>query len=150
MKVDSYAISILEKKAEIRKRTIFQKEKKYTGSIPSANYHVSLAETNQGVLYKYMTIDSFIQCIEKGNIRFNEPSGWNDRFEQRFYNADYKAVSTTKMPKIYATCLTETKDCEAPWKTYSKEGKGLGRCVQIPPFYDERYGEYYHDQPHFL
>ena len=85
-------------------------------------------------VYKYMTMDAFIQCIEHGNIMFQEPSGWNDQFESRFYKADYSNITTNTndTPKVFATCFTREKDCEASWKVYANNDKGTkSRCVQV-------------------
>lgn len=85
-------------------------------------------------VYKYMTLDAFIQCIEHGNIMFQEPCGWKDQFESRFYKAYYQKpqYNADDTPKIFSTCFTRARDCEASWKVYSNDEKGLkSRCVQI-------------------
>ncbi len=122
------------KRFEIEKYTRFNDYDVFDNTLPSkARYMLSEQKAGSNVLYKYMTLDAFIQCIENGSIMFQEPSGWNDQFEKRFYNANYKNVTrrVEDYPKVFATCLTETKDSEAPWKVYSSQNKGLGRCIQI-------------------
>lgn len=81
-------------------------------------------------VYKYMSLDVFIISLYSGKWRFFEPSKWNDKFEQRFYCANYKNASW-HVPQVFATCLTRAKNSEAAWKVYSS-GLGLNsKCVQL-------------------
>ena len=83
-------------------------------------------------VYKYMTLDAFLTSLYCKTWRFFEPSKWNDKFEQRFYCANYtfpRAVGNT--PQLFATCLTRERNNEAAWKVYSN-GQGLGaHCLQL-------------------
>ena len=83
-------------------------------------------------VYKYMTLDAFMSSLYCRTWRFFEPSKWNDKFEQRFYCANYTmpgAIGNT--PQLFATCVTREINSEAAWKVYS-QGQGLGaRCVQL-------------------
>lgn len=81
-------------------------------------------------LYKYMPVDCFVKCIENGNIMFQEPNGWNDQYERRYYKADYSNVekNSSDAPELFATCFTKEKDCEASWKVYAGSGT---KCVQL-------------------
>lgn len=64
--------------------------------------------------------------------RFFEPSKWNDKYEQRFYCANYRlpaAIGNT--PQLFATCVTRAMNSEAAWKVYAN-GQGLGaHCLQF-------------------
>lgn len=85
-------------------------------------------------MYKYMDIETAILCIKNNSIRFVEPTEWPDKYERRFYKADYSAVCNYKKftPKLYACCFTFNKVSEAAWKTYSYNKSGLAsRCVQF-------------------
>ena len=71
--------------------------------------------------YKYMSLDSALECLKNNNICFNQPSNWDDKYESRFYNANYidnKGTDVT-MPKSYACCFTSKQDNEAAWSIYS-------------------------------
>lgn len=83
-------------------------------------------------VYKYMTLDAFLTSLYCGTWRFFEPSKWNDKFEQRFYCANYSLPSAKgNTPQLFATCVTKVKNSEAAWKVYSN-GQGLGaHCVQL-------------------
>lgn len=83
-------------------------------------------------VYKYMTIETFLVSLYAKTWRFFEPNKWNDKFEQRFYCADYKNLGMEHMtPQLFATCVTREKNSEAAWKVYS-HGQGLGsHCVQL-------------------
>lgn len=81
-------------------------------------------------VYKYMSLDVFIISLYSVKWRFFEPSKWNDKFEQRFYCANYNNASW-HVPQVFATCLTRAKNSEAAWKVYSS-GLGLNsKCVQL-------------------
>lgn len=83
-------------------------------------------------VYKYMTMETFLVSLYAKTWRFFEPNKWNDKFEQRFYCADYKNLGMEHMtPQLFATCVTREKNSEAAWKVYS-HGQGLGsHCVQL-------------------
>lgn len=84
----------------------------------------SIGSPNQKrFIYRYMPIDVFYLCLSNNNIRFVQPSTWNDQFEKRFYEADYATklhASSDTHPKLYALCTTIVKDCEPSWQMYSK------------------------------
>lgn len=84
--------------------------------------------------FKYMDLETAMRCIKGKTIRFAQPDTWPDKYEGRFYNADYKNVTNNynNTPKLYACCVTFTKVSEAAWKTYTYNKKGFGsRCVQF-------------------
>lgn len=83
-------------------------------------------------VFKYMTLEAFLTSLYCGSWRFCEPSKWNDKFEQRFYCANYTVPSAAgNTPQLFATCVTREKNSEAAWKVYS-HGQGLGaRCLQL-------------------
>lgn len=83
-------------------------------------------------VFKYMTIESFLLSLYGRSWRFQEPSKWDDRFEQRFYCANYKiAGAAGNTPQLFATCVTRAKNSEAAWKVYA-HGQGLGaHCLQL-------------------
>ena len=65
-------------------------------------------------LYRYIPLS----CLTKP-IVFKEPSLWPDKFESRFYRANYNQTKYQGFPKkLYALCTTLNKDSEAAWKTY--------------------------------
>ena len=77
-------------------------------------------------VYKYMTIEAFLISLYTKTWRFFEPSKWNDKYEQRFYCANYQIDGAKNAtPQLFATCVTREKNSEAAWKVYS-HGQGLG------------------------
>ena len=68
-------------------------------------------------LYKYLNEESFKATLENG-FRFVEPSTWEDRFERRFYSANYDSINPAFPQKLFAACFTSRKNNEAAWKTY--------------------------------
>lgn len=89
-------------------------------------------EMRYSKVFKYMTLEAFLTSLYCRTWRFFEPSKWNDKFEQRFYCANYTfpaAIDNT--PQLFATCVTREKNSEAAWKVYS-HGQGLGaHCLQL-------------------
>ena len=101
--------------------------------IDNGQYSISNEnEMRYSKVYKYMTLETFLTSLYCGTWRFFEPSKWNDKFEQRFYCANYTiptAIGNT--PQLFATCVTRERNSEAAWKVYS-HGQGLGaRCLQL-------------------
>lgn len=83
-------------------------------------------------VYKYMNLETFLCCLYGNSWRFFEPSKWNDKYESRFYCADYNSTKSPENAKqLYASCVTRTKNSEAAWKIYAnKEGLSC-HCVQL-------------------
>ena len=93
---------------------------------------ISKKEMRYTRVFKYMTLETFLTSLYCGTWRFFEPSKWNDKYEQRFYCANYTLPSATgNTPQVFATCVTRVKNSEAAWKVYS-HGQGLGAlCLQL-------------------
>lgn len=83
-------------------------------------------------VYKYMTIEAFLVSLYAGTWRFYEPNKWSDKYERRFYCADYQIYGAEQAtPQLFATCVTRNQNSEAAWKVYS-HGQGLSsHCVQL-------------------
>lgn len=104
---------------------------------------------NDGIpLYKYMDLEAALRCLGKkqenvsnSNIRFVEPTSWDDQYEGRFYCANYKQfdengnsidVEPKDVPFLYACCFSSKQDNEAAWVLYSHGRTGLAsRCVEF-------------------
>lgn len=80
--------------------------------------------------FKYLSLDTALLCIDNNTIQFVEPSRWQDKYERRFYEADYSSqkVNSDDCPKLFATCVTTTRFNEAAWKLYTYGKTGLGVC----------------------
>lgn len=81
-----------------------------------------------------MDLESAIRCLKNGNIRFVEPTRWDDKFEGRLYRANYSNVCTSndQVPLLYACCLSQKARNEAAWKIYTHGKTGLGVVTIIP------------------
>lgn len=65
-------------------------------------------------IYKYMTLETFMTCLYTGTWRFFEPNKWQDKYERRFYCADYQFPNAEDAaPKLFATCVTRERNGEA-------------------------------------
>lgn len=58
-------------------------------------YYIGNRE-KQMYIYKYMDIETAILCLKNNNIRFVEPTLWQDKYESRFYTADYSKIIKDK------------------------------------------------------
>lgn len=93
------------------------------GELPKGNYY-----------YKYVDLETFLISLKTNKVRFNEPSKWADKYESRFYNADYSIIHAplSDTPFLYAYCLTYSVESEAAWKIYSYQKQGIGaHCVEL-------------------
>lgn len=85
--------------------------------------------------YKYLDLDSALLSIDNGNLLFAEPSRWQDKYESRFYTADYRSqnvIEREDCPLLLATCMTIKRYNEAAWVLYTYSKKGLGAtCVEF-------------------
>ncbi len=104
---------------------------RYTEDI-EGKISLSKEEMRYTKVFRYMTLDAFLTSLYCGTWRFFEPSKWKDKFEQRFYCANYTlSAAIGKTPQLFATCVTRVKNSEAAWKVYSN-GQGLGaHCLQL-------------------
>ena len=96
-----------------------------------------IGNLDRGKYYKYMSLETALLCLKNKTLRFVEPSMWEDKYESRFYNANYENVlnDANEMevcPIIYSNCFTCKKNNEAAWKIYTYGKNGLGaRCVEF-------------------
>lgn len=105
-----------------------------TGSDTKVISHIEDSESTKLYtrVFKYMNLESFLCSLYSNSIRFSEPSKWPDRFETRFYCANYDNIPQNEIArKLYATCFTKTRNNEAAWKVYARN-EGLScHCVQL-------------------
>lgn len=109
-------------------KSITNKEIYNVGTIPNGNF-----------FYKYMDLESALLSLQnfdgKSTLRFVEPTSWDDEYEGRFYNANYRKVNNndeSKNPFLYACCMTTKSENEAAWMVYKHNRKGLAsHCVEF-------------------
>ena len=96
--------------------------------------HKFNSERTNSYFWKYLDLEAALLCLRNGNIRFVEPTRWEDKYEGRFYNANYSNIcqDPTEYPFLYACCMSHKPHNEAAWKVYSYGKTGLGaHCVQF-------------------
>lgn len=109
------------------------------GDIANRSYYYRRGDKNVLIrsqfrtLYKYMTLDAAIASLEGKSWRFYEPTQWPDKFESRFYCADYSKLvkESGSEQRVYATCVTRTQNSEAAWKVYAGKEGMQSHCIQI-------------------
>ena len=127
------------KEFEVNDIELFDSVRKRFGPIMNDNNvsYYKLGALMGGPFYRYMDLETALICLENKSLRFSEPSLWQDNYESRFYNANYKNVLKGKnenevCPLFYSACLTGKKNNEAAWKIYTYGKVGLGaRCVEF-------------------
>lgn len=109
------------------------------GDIANRSYYYRRGDRNVLIrsqfrtLYKYMTLDAAIASLESKSWRFYEPTQWPDKYESRFYCADYRKLPQEpgSEQRVYATCVTRTQNSEAAWKVYAGKDGMQSHCIQI-------------------
>ena len=83
--------------------------------------------------FKYMPLETALQCLKNNNLWFVEPSKWKDEYERYFYNAEINGKKCSEdNPVLYATCVTNKGNSESAWKIYSYGAKKSDSlCVQF-------------------
>lgn len=127
----------------LRSYTPHHKEQKYTFDKAKVDNQVEFNVVGLlprgSNLYKYMDLESALLSLDKTpqknpNLRFVEPTSWEDQYEGRFYNATYDNIPNdpTRAPFLYACCFSAKKENEAAWILYSHGRNGLAcRCVEF-------------------
>ena len=78
-------------------------------TIRGVNYLQTLAPERPGAcFFKYLDLESALLCLKYKNIRFAEPTRWEDKYEGRFYQAKYANVCKDDKctPLLYACCIS--------------------------------------------
>ena len=130
----------MEKSKETKKKdnpkiiTPFSKKYKNVG------FHLGKAWTGS-YLYKYMTLEGAIRCLEDGTLLFREPTEWTDKYEGRFYKDKIKFQNPDKVKyhpagPAYICCFSRVNASEPAWKVYSydnsdKKTKSHKKCVEF-------------------
>lgn len=80
-------------------------------------------------VYRFTTLDRFIEVMNKGEFAFVNPSRWEDPFERFFLDRDFIINDQTfRLPikdKVFAVCVSGTMSSEAYWKVYAPKNDGI-------------------------
>ena len=93
-----------------------------------------MPEKETAYIYKYMDLESALFSLRNKNVRFVEPTIWQDKYEGRFYNANFSKIphKPDDTPFLLAHCMSMEPHDEAAWKIYSYGKVGLAaHCVQF-------------------
>lgn len=97
-------------------------------------YYLIGESMEETLIYKYMSIDTALFCLDSGQIRFQQPNNWSDEYEGLYYKSRYDNVKNGLQfrKSLYACCMAQNKASEAAWKMYTYDGKGLkAGCVEF-------------------
>lgn len=80
-------------------------------------------------VYRFTTLDRFIEVLKTKKFAFVNPSKWADPFEKFFLERDFLINKEKfKLPikdKIFAVCVSGTISSEAYWKVYAPKEDGI-------------------------
>lgn len=80
-------------------------------------------------VYRFTTLDRFIEVLKTQKFAFVNPTKWADPFEKFFLERDFIVDNATyKLPikdKVFAVCVSGTISSEAYWKVYAQKEDGI-------------------------
>lgn len=85
--------------------------------------------TDKDSYHKYQPLRYLENDIKNGEITFVYPNVWEDPYEKRFYNKDYRKLNFFA-PEICCLCLTtkQAQNEDAMWKVYSQPNEYIVRA----------------------
>lgn len=80
-------------------------------------------------VYRFTTLDRFIEVLKTRKFAFVNPTKWTDPFEKFFIERDF-LVNTKKFKlpikdRVFAVCVSGTDSSEAYWKVYAPKKDGI-------------------------
>ncbi|HOG19093.1 MAG TPA: DUF2971 domain-containing protein [Salinivirgaceae bacterium] len=80
-------------------------------------------------VYRFMTLDRFVEILKTKKIALVNPSEWEDPFEKYFLDREYiidnERFNLPIKDKVFAMCVSGTINSEAFWKVYAPKGNGI-------------------------
>lgn len=80
-------------------------------------------------VYRFTTLDRFIEVLRTKKFAFVNPTKWADPFEKFFIERDFLINNEKfKLPirdKVFAVCVSGTISSEAYWKVYAPKEDGI-------------------------
>lgn len=80
-------------------------------------------------VYRFTTLDRFIETLKTRKFAFVNPSRWADPFEKFYLERDFLIDNEKfKLPikdKVFAVCISGTISSEAYWKVYAPKEDGI-------------------------
>ena len=80
-------------------------------------------------LYRFVTLERFLEQLESKKLTCVNPAHWNDPFERFFLDREYlienKKVKLPVKDRIFCMCMSGTLSSEAYWKVYAPKDNGL-------------------------
>lgn len=80
-------------------------------------------------VYRFTTLDRFIEVLKTKKFAFVNPTKWADPFEKFFLERDFLINNEKlKLPikdKVFAVCVSGTISSEAFWKVYAPKEDGI-------------------------
>lgn len=80
-------------------------------------------------LYRFTTLDKFIEILNSNSFTFINPSLWTDPYEKFYLERDFiinkEILKLPAKDKVFAVCFSGTISSEAYWKVYAPKEDGV-------------------------
>lgn len=80
-------------------------------------------------VYRFTTLDRFIEVLKTSKFSFVSPTKWDDPFEKFFLDRDFLIDNEKyKLPikdRLFGFCVSRTSSSEAYWKVYAPKEDGI-------------------------
>lgn len=80
-------------------------------------------------VYRFTSLDRFIETLQTGKFVFINPTKWSDPFEKFFIEREFiineKKFKLPIKDKVFAVCVSGTISSEAYWKVYAPKEDGI-------------------------
>jgi hypothetical protein len=91
-------------------------------------------------LYRFTTLDRFIELLNSNSLIFINPSLWTDPYEKFYLERDFIiSEKNYKLPakdKVFAVCVSGTISSEAYWKVYAPKEDGVRLTINTEKLLD--------------
>ena len=99
--------------------------------MPYENYlNLDKSELEKPV-YRIMSVNRLLQCLEERSLALVPPKRWDDPFENYLLSASVRLSSTGEVgemhemrEKVYGQCWTQHRETDAMWRIYSSDTNG--------------------------
>jgi hypothetical protein len=90
-------------------------------------------------LYRYLTIESFISCVEAKQLHLTQANLWEDTWEMitrkvPLVDAEGKSRLPSIHEDIYGQCWSRLKESDAMWRIYSPSKTGVQISTSVEKF----------------
>lgn len=106
------------------------------------NLEIDQTISQEAVIYKYLTFESFVFFMETGKLPLINTTSWEDPWENELSKAYFVKYATGELEKpiynfdshIYGQCWTILPESDAMWRIYSPQKTGIKIAALVSSF----------------